>query len=48
MGYEIAVSIYSEIMTAALPFAIVFGIGDLIVCTLLGWMLGGASCFGRR
>ena len=45
---EFAVEAYTQILSLALPVALVFGFGNLIVTTLLSAMLGGWLCVGRR
>lgn len=44
---EIASSLYAEIVTIAVPVAIVFEIGNLIVCTFMRTAFGGKLWFGR-
>lgn len=42
-----AISLYSEIVAGAIPFAIAFEVGNLIVCTFLRTAFGGKLWFGR-
>lgn len=44
---EKAVEIYTELVSLAIPFAIVFEIGNLIVCTFMRVAFGGRLWFGR-
>lgn len=44
---EFAVKSYAEIIALALPIAIVFNFGDLIVSTFLRTAFGGKLCFGK-
>lgn len=44
---EAFVEFYVEILRSALPVALVFGFGDLIVDTLLRVAFGGRLSFGR-
>ena len=39
--YDVAIELYVEICQFTIPISIVFGIGDLIVRTLLDAALGG-------
>lgn len=41
-----AIAIYTEIITYALPFAIVFELGNLLVGTFLRAAFGGKLWFG--
>ena len=45
---QIAVNTYASIIEYAVPFALVFGIGDLIVNIILSAALGGRMCIGRN
>lgn len=45
---EEAISIYSEIAAVAVPFAVAFEIGNLIVSTFLRAAFGGKLWFGSR
>ncbi len=45
--YEVAVNILSDVMELAVPIAIVFEIGNLIVSTFLRVAFGGRLWFGR-
>lgn len=44
---EFAIATYTEIMEVALPIAIVFAIGNLIVGTFLRTAFGGRLWFGK-
>lgn len=44
---EFAVNTFTQIVEHAMPFAIVFGIGDLIVQTFLRVAFGGKLWFGK-
>lgn len=44
---ELAVSVFTELMTYAIPVAVVFEIGNLIVCTFMRVAFGGKLWFGR-
>lgn len=44
---EFAVNTFTEIMQYALPIAIVFEIGNLIVSTFMRTAFGGRLWFGR-
>lgn len=43
----IASQILGEVMTLAIPVAIVFEVGNLIVCTFMRVAFGGRLWFGR-
>lgn len=43
----IASQILGEVMTLAIPIAIVFEVGNLIVCTFMRVAFGGRLWFGR-
>lgn len=43
----IASQILGEVMTLAIPIAIVFEVGNLIVCTFMRVAFGGKLWFGR-
>lgn len=45
--YELAVSVMTDVVTAAIPIAIVFELGNLIVGTFLRAAFGGKLWFGR-
>lgn len=45
--YELAVNILSEVLELAIPIAVVFEIGNLIVSTFLRVAFGGRLWFGR-
>lgn len=42
-----AIKIYTEMMMSAIPYAIVFEVGNLIVGTFLRVAFGGKLWFGR-
>ena len=42
-----AIDIYSQIVDAAVPIAIAFEFGNLVVCTFLRVAFGGRLWFGR-
>lgn len=44
---DLAVEVYKEIVVSAVPVAIVFEIGNLIVSTFLRVAFGGKLWFGR-
>lgn len=44
---EIAIELYVEIIRMALPFAIVFGLGNVVVSTFLRAAFGGKLWLGR-
>lgn len=44
---EAIVDVYVEILRQAVPVALVFGFGDLIVTTVLRVAFGGRLSFGR-
>jgi hypothetical protein len=44
---DFAVNTFTQIVECALPIAIVFGIGDLIVSTFLRVAFGGRLWFGK-
>lgn len=44
---DIAIQLFTELITLAVPVAIVFEIGNLIVCTFLRTAFGGKLWFGR-
>jgi len=44
---ELAVQAYTDIITLALPIAIVFELGNIIVCTLLRVAFGGRLWVGK-
>lgn len=43
----IASQILGDVMTMAIPIAIVFEVGNLIVCTFMRVAFGGKLWFGR-
>lgn len=42
-----AIAIYTQIIEQALPIAIAFEVGNLIVCTFMRVAFGGRLWFGR-
>lgn len=46
--YELAVNVMTEVFSAAIPIAVVFEIGNLIVCTFMRAAFGGKLWFGGR
>ena len=44
---DLAVNLYTEIVTHAVPVAIIFEIGNLLVGTFLRTAFGGRLWFGR-
>lgn len=44
---ELAVSVYTDIVEMAIPVAIVFELGNLIVSTFLRSAFGGKLWFGK-
>lgn len=47
MELSAIVELYVDIVRSAVPVALVFGFGDLIVSTLLKVAFGGKLSFGR-
>lgn len=45
---EVAVDIYSQLVQYALPIAVVFEIGNIIVCTFMRVAFGGRLWFGKN
>jgi len=45
---EMVLELYTEIVTLAVPVAVIFEIGNLIVCTFLRTAFGGKLWFGSR
>ena len=45
---EVAVNIYSQLVQYALPIAIVFEIGNIVVCTFMRVAFGGRLWFGKN
>lgn len=45
--YDLAIEILSEVYTSAIPIAIVFEIGNLIVSTFMRAAFGGKLWFGK-
>lgn len=43
---EVALEIFTELMIGAIPIAIVFEFGNLIVCTFMRVAFGGKLWFG--
>lgn len=46
--YSWAISIFVDVLQIALPIAIVFNFGNLIVDTFMSTAFGGKIWFGRR
>lgn len=44
---DFAVMILTEILTIAVPVAVVFELGNIIVCTFMRVAFGGKLWFGR-
>lgn len=44
---QLALDLYKEVITAAIPIAIVFELGNLITSTFLRAAFGGRLWFGR-
>lgn len=44
---ELAVDVLTQILEGAIPIAIVFEFGNLIVCTFMRVAFGGKLWFGR-
>lgn len=44
---EFAINTFTEIMAIALPIAIVFEVGNLIVCTFMRVAFGGRLWYGK-
>ena len=44
---DLAVTCLTEVVTLAVPVAVVFEIGNLIVCTFMRTAFGGKLWFGR-
>lgn len=44
---QLAIDLYTQMITAALPVAIAFEIGNLLVSTFLRAAFGGRLWFGR-
>lgn len=42
-----AIEIYTNMISNAIPYAIVFEVGNLIVCTFMRVAFGGKLWFGR-
>lgn len=45
---DVAVSTYALVIEYSLPFALVYGIGNLVVNMILSAALGGRMCIGRN
>ncbi len=45
--YELAINCMTELLTAAIPIAIVFELGNLIVGTFMRAAFGGRLWFGK-
>lgn len=44
---ELAVNVMTEVFTLAIPVAVVFEIGNLVVCTFMRVAFGGKLWVGR-
>lgn len=44
---EVAIDLFTQLVTLAVPIAIVFEVGNLIVCTFMRVAFGGRLWFGR-
>lgn len=44
---DLAIELFTELITYAVPIAIVFEVGNLIVCTFMRTAFGGKLWFGR-
>lgn len=44
---DVAIGLYVEVVKLAVPFAVAFEVGNLIVCTFLRVAFGGRLWFGR-
>lgn len=44
---DVAIHVLGDVMTLAIPIAIVFEVGNLIVCTFMRVAFGGKLWFGR-
>lgn len=44
---DVAIQVLGDVMTLAIPIAIVFEVGNLIVCTFMRVAFGGKLWFGR-
>ena len=44
---EFAINTFTQILEIALPIAVVFEIGNIIVCTFMRVAFGGKLWFGR-
>lgn len=44
---DLAMELFLEVLNCALPFAVVFGLGNLIVSTFLRAAFGGRLWLGR-
>lgn len=44
---DVAIELFTELITYAVPIAIVFEVGNLIVCTFMRTAFGGKLWFGR-
>lgn len=45
---ELSINLFTDIMTMAIPIAIVFEIGNLIVSTFMRTAFGGKLWFGAK
>lgn len=44
---EMAIDLYTSVVAYAVPIAIVFELGNLVVCTFMRTAFGGRLWFGR-
>lgn len=44
---DVAIELFTQLITIAVPIAIVFEVGNLIVCTFMRTAFGGKLWFGR-
>lgn len=44
---DLAMDLFVDVLNCALPFAVVFAIGNLVVCTFLRAAFGGKLWFGK-
>lgn len=45
--YQLAIQCFTEVMRVALPFAVVFELGNIVVSTFMRVAFGGRLWFGR-
>ena len=44
---QVAVDLFTELMQYAIPVAVVFELGNIVVCTFMRVAFGGRLWFGR-